>query len=131
MKTFEFVGTETDTDGPHTVYAHFDKKEYASLPQEQKYGWRIVGEVEIEGDIQRWSPFMARYKSYGGREVTQTFCCPKCGSRSCRRQNPLFADPHFLQGNFVCSRCGAGPFNYYSDAFERHEEESFVQLTLF
>ena len=115
MKAYRFKGT--DNDG-HTIIKHFDKKEYAELPEYKMYNLQFDKEEELKGDIVSWSPFVAKYKSWDRRNlVTQHFVCPVCGCESCVRPNSHFSDPFFLQGNFKCAECGMYGFNYYSTCF--------------
>lgn len=96
----------------------------------------------MSNEIIRWKPFLARYISYcGEKEVTVTFRCPHCGSRSCdRRTKDTYNRPddrHYFQGTFRCSECRAeydkngDSFNYYSECFVQNRGEIVIQQTLF
>jgi hypothetical protein len=93
--------------------------------------YTYIETINCNGEIKSWKPFFAEYKDYTGKQAQKIFTCPVCGSHDCERPNHKeYADPHYYQGSFKCSKCGASDFNYYSDCFLSGVKQ-YQQLSLF
>lgn len=128
MKAKEYKGLRNNENYPYYfIHVNMDF-DVSNLIDESGKPFTFVGYVEYKGEISSWKPFRARYIDYTGKDKEIIFTCPKCGSHNCERPNHReLADNYFFQGEFKCSNCCTGGFNYYSDCFSKGQQ----QLSLF
>lgn len=118
MKAKVYKGFRNDERYPFYYIVVNYNYDVSGLLDETGKPYKFEEEITCKGEIKSWKPFLANYKDYTGKQTQRIFICPICGSRDCERPNQIeYADPHFFQGNFMCSNCRTGDFNYYSDCF--------------
>ena len=124
MKAKIYKGYQLGSDGAIDPYYETFNADYDASKEIDQLGNPLIFEknVSFKGEILEWSPFLAELK--GGKFFI--FSCEKCGCNSCERpDHKKYSDPHFLQGNYICSNCKAESV-YYSESFIKR-----VPTTLF
>lgn len=130
MKAKVYKGTRKDKEYPYYFITRNSNYDINLENDEQGKPYIFYEDIICKGEIISWSPFLAEYKSYDGSKIQQKFICPICSSHDCERPNQKkYANPHFFEGHFKCSKCGASDYNYYSECFYRVKFEK--QLSLF
>ena len=131
MKAKQYKGKSNSVNYPYYFITRNIDYDISVETDEKGQPYEFVENITCKGEIKSWSPFLADYKDYTGKQTQRIFICPICNSRDCERPNHNeFADPYFFQGDFKCSKCGASNFNYYSDCFFKGVKQA-QQLSLF